>query len=306
MDRSSGKTKKNEVESGDTRPLISVIVPVYQVHRYLGECVESLLCQTYTNLEIILVNDGSTDGSEALCDEYAHRDDRILVIHQENQGPAGARNAGLDIANGEYVAFVDSDDYVVPTFIESLYRLLKKYHADIAVCAYMKDSDSGRRHIAGHAESCVKIGHRHKNTLCMSSEQMLRQWHGRYKNYETVVWNKLYHISVFNGDKDKVEIRYPNRKRDEDMLISHLIVENADRIALTTRVLYRYRSREGSITARTALGEGARENLSAQRERMDFFRKKRYLRAYLNLWIGYVLHRVWFGWKICMKRLRKG
>lgn len=294
------QNEKPNNTAGSDDPLVTVIVPVYQVYQYLSECVESLTHQTYANLEILLIDDGSTDGSGALCDEYARMDARILVIHQENQGPSGARNTGLDYANGEYVAFVDSDDSVVPVYIEKLYRLLRKYHADIAACAYLKDSDNGSRYIARQIESCVKTGHRHKNTLCMSSEQMLRQWHGRYKHYETVVWNKLYHISVFNGDKDKAKIRYPKRKRDEDMLISHLIVENADRIALTTQVLYRYRSREGSITARTAWGEGVRDNLGAQRERMEFFRKKRYLRAYLNLWIGYVLHRVWFA-LLCSK-----
>lgn len=298
-------------------PLVTIIVPVYNVCAYVGECVESLLNQTYTNLEIILVDDGSTDGSGAVCDEYAKEDNRIRVIHQENQGPSAARNAGLDHASGEYVAFVDSDDLVMPVYVAKLYRLLRKYHADIAACAFVRQPENVRTARRNSQNRCGNFG-KTKNmpggdtgvindgytindtdvtTICMSSEQMLRQWHGRYKKYETVVWNKLYHVSVFNGDKDKVKIRYPKRKRDEDMLISHLIVENADRIALTTQVLYRYRNREGSITAGTALGEGVQDNLSAQRERMEYFRKKRYFRAYFNLLKGYVLHRLWFGWR---------
>lgn len=282
-------------------PLVTIIVPVYNVHAYVGECIESLMHQTYTNLEILLVDDGSTDGSDKLCEEYARKDNRIRVIHQENQGPAAARNAGLDHTKGEYVAFVDSDDVVAPVFVERLYRLLKKYHADISACGYVRESEKMQKQgkIRCHSLEDIRFLRHDKRVtnICMSSEQMLRHWHGRYKKYETVVWNKLYHVSVFNGDRDKVKIRYPKRKRDEDMLISHLIVENAERIALTTQVLYRYRSREDSITARTALGEGVGDNLSAQRQRMEFFRKRRYFRAYINLLTGYVLHRLWFAWK---------
>lgn len=301
-------------------PLVTIIVPVYNVCAYVGECVESLLNQTYTNLEIILVDDGSTDGSEAVCDEYAKKDNRIRVIHQKNQGLSGARNTGLDHAEGEYIAFVDSDDCVMSTFIASLYRLIKKYHADIAACAYVKEPEKTWKQASNRCGNLSKtkdmsesdisvingkcsINSTSVTTLCMSSEQMLRQWHGRYKKYETIACNKLYRASVLNGGANNRKIRFPLGRKHEDVLTSHLIVANANRIALTTQTLYRYRIREGSITAGTALGEGVQENLSAQRERMEYFRKKRYLRAYLNLLIGYVLHRVWFGWKNCIKRL---
>ena len=102
-------------------PLISVVVPIYNVEKYLERCVESLRSQTYENLEIILVDDGSPDGCPAICDAYVKKDARIQVIHQVNAGLSRARNAGIDIAGGEYIAFVDSDDYVAPDFIESLY-----------------------------------------------------------------------------------------------------------------------------------------------------------------------------------------
>ena len=114
--------------------LVSIIVPVYQVKEYVGECVESLRAQTYTNLEILLVDDGSTDGSGEICDEYVRSDNRIRVIHQKNRGLSAARNTGLDQAAGEYVAFVDSDDVVLPDFIETLYDLSGRYQADIAAC----------------------------------------------------------------------------------------------------------------------------------------------------------------------------
>ena len=265
-------------------PLVSIIVPVYQVKDYIGECVESLLAQTYENLEILLVDDGSTDGSGELCDECACKDNRIRVIHQENQGAAGARNTGLDHAEGKYVAFVDSDDRVSSVYIEELYKLIGKYHADIAACAFVKGT---RRVDDGKVTE-----------VCMSSEQMLRQWHGKYKKWETTPCNKLYRRSILEGASGGGVIRFPLGRRHEDVLISHLIVANANKIVLTTQELYMYRTRPGSCTTQILVtAENRKQNLRAQRERMAFFRKKRYWRAYLNLLAGYVLHLGWFRWK---------
>ncbi len=266
----------------DETPLVSIIVPVYQVKAYISECVESLLAQTYTNLEILLVDDGSTDGSGAVCDEYAVRDSRVRVVHQENQGAAGARNAGLDLASGEYVAFVDSDDVIAPAYVKELFLLLKKYQADIAACAYGRDQ---LRETGDTGE------------LCMSSEQMLRQWHGKYKRWETIPWNKLYNRAVFEGGGKGGSIRFPVGRRHEDVLISHLLINNAEKVALTKKVLYCYRTRSGSCSTNIlASAENREQNLRAQRERMAFFKERHYFRAYLNLWVGYMLHRVWFGW----------
>lgn len=291
-------------------PLISIIVPVYQVKEYVGECIESLLTQTYTNLEILLVDDGSTDGSGAICDQYAGRDARVRVVHQENQGPSAARNAGLNCAKGEYIALVDSDDVVLPDFIETLFGLVKKYQADIAACAFLKfstenlaDAKNGILHVDSGRDRYGKVkdgGLRRQEQKkygerCMTSEQMLRQWHGRYKKWETVAWNKLYRKDVFDGGKADV-IRFPVGRKLEDVLTSHLIVENAMRVVLTMRGLYLYRIRPDSRASQSRTVQLMDENLRAQRERMAFFKKKRYLRAYLNLLVGYILHVVWFGW----------
>lgn len=273
-------------------PVVSIIVPVYQVKDYIGECVESLLAQTYRNLEILLVDDGSTDGSGELCDKYAAEDDRVRVVHQENQGLSAARNAGLDLARGEYVAFVDSDDVVLPSYIEQLYGLIRKYQADITACAYKKCKVEEMKLFRNEQTNEVNV-----RNVCMSSNQMLRQWHGKYKKWETVTWNKLYCRSVFDGNGRKDNIRFPEGRRHEDVLTSHLIVYNAQRIALTTQVLYLYRIRAGSIVAGMTTEENRKENLRAQRERMAFFKERRYWRAYLNLLVGYVLHLGWFGWK---------
>lgn len=267
--------------------MISIIVPVYQVKAYVGECVESLLAQTYANLEILLVDDGSTDGSGEACAAYAFRDNRVRVIHQENQGLSAARNTGLDQAKGEYVAFVDSDDAVMPDYIETLYELLCRYQADIAACGFVRGEMEKIRETAGSDDSIRE--------LCMNSEQMLRQWHGKYKKWETVAWNKLYRKKILDG-MPGTAIRFPIGRRHEDVLTSHLIVANASRIVLTTRTLYLYRFRRDSITTQAMTAEQRKQNLCAQRERLAFFKEKRYWRAYLNLLAGYVMHVGWFGW----------
>lgn len=292
---SEGNAMKNGVETQnrETMPLITIIVPVYQVKDYIGECMESLLVQTYTNLEILLIDDGSTDGSEAVCDEYARKDDRIRVIHQENQGLSSARNTGLERVTGEYVAFVDSDDMVLPDFIETLYKLLEKYQADIALCGYVKCRSEDLVCVRNELSSSDK-------ELCMTSTQMLRQWHGKYKKWETVAWNKLYRRSVLEGREDNSAMRFPIGRRHEDVLTSHLFVANAMKVTMTMRKLYLYRIRLGSITDQSVMTEFREENLRAQRERMAFFKERRYWRAYFNLLVGYVLHLGWFGWKsIC-------
>lgn len=290
-------------------PLISVIVPVYQVKDYIDDCLESLLTQTYTNLEIILVDDGSTDGSEEACDYYAEKDVRVRVIHQENLGLSGARNAGVDISKGEYVAFVDSDDMVMPDYIMILYRILNKYHADIAVCAYVQghieQAEPGRTCDLSNTDRKGDIGHTQKNAesgaVVMTSEQMLRQWHGKYKKWETVVWNKLYRKRILDGTDNIPAVRFPMGKRHEDVLTSHLFVANAERVVLTMQELYLYRTRPGSIKTQDVTSEKINQNLYAQRERMAFFRERRYWRAYLNLQMGYMLHLGWF----CYKKWRK-
>lgn len=299
-------------------PLISIIVPVYQVKEYVGECIESLLTQTYTNLEILLVDDGSTDGSGEICDQYAGKDDRVRVVHQENQGLSAARNTGIELMKGEFAAFVDSDDVVLPDFIDTLYGLAEKYRADIAVCSYVKCSTENLATVKKNLSVDSRIGvcgntdtrsgmsskraekQKKLQEFCMTSKQMLRQWHGKYKKWETVVWNKLYRKSVFAMEDGKPCICFPIGRRHEDVLTSHLLIANAESVVITRKQLYFYRIRSGSITDLHILVKFKGENLCAQRERMAFFKGKRYWRAYLNLWVGYMLHWVWLEWmRVC-------
>ncbi len=269
MDHFAGETKQD---------LVTVIVPIYQVYPYLRECVDSLLNQTYPVMEIILVDDGSTDGSECLCDGYAVQDQRIRVIHQRNQGLSAARNAGLQIAKGKFIAFVDADDAVMPDYIAYLYEMLVIHQADIAVCQYTRTLPYTARRIC--------------KEKVLSSSRALRGWHGRYKRWETVVWNKLYRRAVLEGGVGKERVRFPVGKSHEDVWTSHLFVHNANRIVLTDRVLYYYRPRIDSLTGSMA-GLDDEQEMEAQISRMHFFGKRHYYAAYLRLAAVFVIRQLW-------------
>lgn len=264
--------------------LISVIVPVYQVKDYLAECVEALLNQTYPELEIILVDDGSTDGSEKLCDEYGRKDERVKVIHQKNGGLSCARNSGLQLAKGDYIAFVDSDDAVSERFLEKLYHLLKEYRADIAVCAYTRGQDWA-----------LSKGENGKE-YCLDAKKMLQEWHGKRKKLETVVWNKLYCRNVL-GEADGKPV-FPEGKLHEDTYVSHLFVNRANRIAITESELYFYRLRKESITKSRVTEESVLQDLEAQLARLSFFRREGYKGSRDRLLWGFLLHVVWYCGKL--------
>ena len=162
----------------ETSPLISIIVPVYDVEPYLRKCIDSILIQSYRDLEIILVDDGSPDNCGAICDEYAEKDKRIKVIHKKNGGLSDARNAGLDIATGEYIGFVDSDDWVMPDMYEYLYKAVKEYDADMSVCGYY---DYWGKTISGRYCQDIQV--------YKGQEGIKALLDLKFGNY---VWNKLY------------------------------------------------------------------------------------------------------------------
>ena len=186
---------------------ISIIVPVYNVQNYLKYCLDSILNQTYKNLEIILVDDGSTDECGKICDEYSNIDDRIKVIHKINGGLADARNVGLKHATGNLIGFIDSDDCIYPTFYEELYNLMQKYNSDIAECEFLRID-------VENIENCNEIIEtQNKNTITIenvyNNTEALHLLYGpRLKPYlkKVVVWNKLYKKSVLNN------IEFPIRK----------------------------------------------------------------------------------------------
>lgn len=170
-------------------PLITIVVPIYNVERFLRSCIESILVQSYKNLEIILVNDGSTDSCGEICDEYEKTDARIHVIHQVNKGLSEARNAGIDSAKGEYIAFIDSDDYIDDNYVERLFRALVENDAEISVCSFRCVSEEGT-----YLKDATVLKEKQKiftgKQFLMADKQL--------QEMSVVAWNKLYKIGVFS------------------------------------------------------------------------------------------------------------
>lgn len=213
--------------------LITVIIPVYMVEAYLDRCVKSIVNQTYKNLEIILVDDGSKDNCPALCNCWEQKDNRIRVIHRENGGLSAARNSGIDVARGEYLAFVDSDDFVSEKFIEELYQACKQTGSQIAQCRYE------------YVDGDVMTKDKEVVTEPMevfSGKEMIKGMSWRDGAYNVVAWNKLYHKSVFEG------VRYPEGRIHEDEATTHKLFYKAEKVAFVYCFLYGYYTGGTSIT----------------------------------------------------------
>lgn len=213
-------------------PLISVIIPIYKVEDYLNKCIESVRNQTYSNLEIILVDDGSPDRCGSICDEYVLQDGRIRVIHKTNGGLSDARNAGINIMQGEYVTFIDSDDFVSKYFVENLWMAIKKTDCEIATSWFLE-------YHTGDKVACP-------NRLQVEDIQVLNR-EALYEKLlyqdgvEVSAWGKLYRSKLFNG------IRYPVGKLYEDIPTTYLLVEKTDKIAVIPNIDYYYFQRNNSI-----------------------------------------------------------
>ena len=238
-------------------PSISVIVPVYNVQAWLPACVESLLCQTFTDFELILVDDGSPDACPALCDEYAKRDSRVRVIHQQNGGLSAARNAGLQIAQGETIAFVDSDDTVAPTYLDQLFSALCDSNADLAICAVEDVSEDGSSLAPAQITLPTQVG-------IFSGKELLKEFFGNNSTYYTVAWNKLYRRSLWQT------LRYPNGMIHEDDAVAHQLFWASSTVVCVDAPLYHYRLRSGSI-CRTAIGAGSFDGVTAHADWCRFF-----------------------------------
>ena len=209
---------------------ISVIIPVYNVEEYLCKCVEGIINQTYANLEIILVDDGSTDKSGQLCDELSTTDSRITVLHKKNGGLSDARNYGIEKATGKYITFVDSDDTVAVNYIDTLYELIIKYNADISICNCV------------HCYEGEKIQFREADyTVAFETEKAISNMLYQ-KLFLVSAWAKLYKIEFFSDTK------FPIGKLYEDSAIMYQIFEKAKLIAFSNAEIYGYFHREGSIT----------------------------------------------------------
>ena len=214
----------------ESKPLVSIIVPIYKVEPYLRRCLDSIVNQTYTNLEIILVDDGSPDRCPAICDEYAAKDNRIVVIHKENGGLSDARNAGLNICKGDYVSFVDSDDWVEKDYISTLENLAKKNNADISVGNHQTFSIENHFFPTDVLEEGV-----------FNNQYIINQIFTK-RNQFKIAWGKLFKSHTLK------KLKFPYGKKHEDEFVGFIPYFSAKLVVCTNQILYHYLKRSDSIT----------------------------------------------------------
>ena len=216
-------------ESTTQNPLVSVIVPVYKVEKYIEKCIDSILRQSYKNLQIILVDDGSPDNCGSICDEYAIIDERISVIHQKNQGIAGARNSGLKVVQGEWIAWVDSDDWVEPDFIAGMLSEALSHNADIVICGRSEE----------YKNRSKKCGVREKTTLDPEHATILLLEDKAIRSY---MCDKLWRSDLFKG------VSFPVGYSYEDIAVCYKLFLKAKYIVCIPKAYYHYIIRSESIT----------------------------------------------------------
>lgn len=209
--------------------LISIIVPIYNVEKYLNGCINSVLKQTYKNIEILLIDDGSTDDSKIICDEYAKKDTRIKVVHKKNGGLSDARNVGIEKANGKYITFIDSDDDIKEDYIEYLYQLLFKNNTRMSIAAYTVISHN----------KMINIGLEYKEEV-LSTEKCLERLLCE-EGFTISSCAKLYEKSLFDN------VRFPVGKLNEDNGTTYKLIMQCEKIAYGSRSVYNYYKRENSI-----------------------------------------------------------
>lgn len=261
-------------------PKISIIIPIFKVEEYLKDCVDSVIQQTYTNLEIILVNDGSPDNCGAICDAYAKQDARITVIHKENGGLSDARNAGLDICTGDYIAFVDSDDVVHPRFIEILYFNLIQNKSDVVICSILNFDDT---------LEIPEILFDYK-VLESWNREMFRHniINSNYLPQVVTVWSKLYSKYFFDT------LRFKKNRFHEDEFILHEIVELTNKCIYVNLPLYFYRNTaSGIMRNRLNSSKKTHDAILCFSERIEFYKNNNLL-EFAN-----VLNKKLVFYKIC-------
>lgn len=244
-------------------PKVSIIVPVYNVEKYLPRCLDSLISQTYTNLEIILVDDGSMDKCPNICDNYAKSDNRIMVIHKKNGGLSDARNTGFLKSCGEYVCFVDSDDFVASNYVEHLLDICLDYNCDIAICEFYTTSEN-------------KVSIVQEKTRCQiysGIDIISKLYSDEYLN-TVVAWNKMYKREIIMG------IKYPKNLLYEDEATTCQLLFRANKVGLSNQKLYFYFIRKNSITNSIFNEKKLTDKLIALKKRMNFLKSKELMNYY--------------------------
>ena len=241
-------------EVSNKEPLISVIIPVYKVEKYLKRCIDSVINQTYKNLEIILVDDGSPDNCPKICDDYSKKDKRIKVIHKKNGGLSDARNKGIEKANGDYISFIDSDDYVELNYIDFLYKILKENNADISM---------GKQYVR-YPNKILNTGS-NNNYVLNSHDALEKMLYG--EDFDVSAWAKLYKKELFKG------IRYPKGRLFEDSATTYKLIDKAKTIVLKSIPIYNYIIRDDSITNET-FNEKKFDLITSTNEMCKYINKK--------------------------------
>lgn len=211
--------------------LISIIVPIYNVEKYLKKCIECLINQTYTNLEIILVDDESPDLCPEICDEYKKKDSRIKVIHQKNMGLSGARNTGIECSNGKYIMFLDSDDSLEINCVEKLYNILKKDKTYLSICGRFYEFENGKK----------KCKYTERFTKIYDFESAIEEMNNFYY-FDMSAWGKLFKKELFD------DIRFPLGKLSEDYFIMYKLFMKAGKVSYISEPMYNYLQRQSSIS----------------------------------------------------------
>jgi len=216
-------------------PLISVIIPIFNTSKYLPRCIDSILIQSYKELEVILVNDGSTDECDSICDKYAQADSRVKVIHKENSGQSEAQNDGIRASTGEFITFVDSDDYIDSNMLRNLFDKALIFNADISVCSYLRVSEfsTAKSHSYSNEKVILLSGIEAMNDLFTANS---------YVHFET--WGKLYKAWLFK----QTDIRFPSGYLSGDQFTTYKLLFHAQKVVCFNQQLYFYTHRHESIT----------------------------------------------------------
>lgn len=251
---------------------VSIIVPVYNVEEYLERCIKSILSQTYKNIEILLIDDGSTDSSREICDYYQTVDNRIKVFHKSNGGLSDARNFGIEKSNGDYLTFLDSDDWIDKYYVEKLLLLCQKYDADISICNYL----------ATYNEMDVINRNNAEKILLVTNHEAMKYFFTKYNTQFTIACAKLYSKSLFNN------IRFPYGKLHEDEFTTYKLLYAAKKIVFTEEQLLFYWQRSDGIMGKKENLKNKIHLVEAFNERLLFFENQGLNKEY-NLLVKHII-----------------
>ena len=235
--------------------LVSIVIPVYNVEKYIRECLDSVINQTYTNLQIILVDDGSTDNSGNVCDEYAEKDNRITVIHQKNAGAGAAKNTGLDLVKGENLSIIDSDDYLELDMYETMINIMNSHNVDVVQCLF--------RSIFVDGQICsdnIEVG---KKSSSVYLKEYIYDW--KY----ALFWNKLYKTTLLK------DIRFPVGRKIDDEFFTYKVISNGNSVYVCDKIFYNYRMRKSSVMNNNNQDRLINDRIDCFVERYKFIKENR-------------------------------